>query len=168
MNSVPARALSVAITFIAVTLAWVPFRAETFAQVGAMFGCLFPRPQDPMGLHSLSRFWSAQFHGQSLINLNDWFKPRELWPAVLPPDFLSTVLHPVGLIVLVIGLATFLMPNTYEIFRRFDPALNLPKEKKPYGAIYSLDWRVALALAGAFVVSVLGLSHVSPFLYFQF
>lgn len=169
MNSLPARALSIAITFIVVTLAWVPFRAETFAQVGAMFRYLFPRPHDALGFTSLSRFWSAQFHGQNLINLTDWFKPHELWPAVLPPDFLSTTLHPVGLILLVIGLATFLMPNTYEIFRRFDPALNLPAElKRPERALTRLDWRVAFVLAGAFVVSVLGLSHVSPFLYFQF
>jgi hypothetical protein len=91
-----------------------------------------------------------------------------VWPAVVPPDFLSTALHPVGMLLLVIGLATFLMPNTYEIFRRFDSALGLPKEKKPQGALYSLNWFVAFALAGMFVLSLLGLSHVSPFLYFQF
>jgi hypothetical protein len=75
---------------------------------------------------------------------------------------------PVGPLLLVIGLATFLLPNTYEIFRRFDPALGLPKEKKQQGALRGLNWRVAFALAGMFVLSVLGLSHVSPFLYFQF
>jgi alginate O-acetyltransferase complex protein AlgI len=168
MNSVPVRAFAITITFIAVTLAWVPFRAESFAQVRAMFGYLFPSPSNPLGLNSLSHFRAAQFYRGSLIDLGTWFKPREMWPAVLPPDFLSTALHPVGLLLLVIGLATFLMPNTYEIFRRFDPALGLPNEKKPQGALYSLNWFVAFALAGMFVLSLLGLSHVSPFLYFQF
>ncbi|MGA2895599.1 MAG: MBOAT family protein [Xanthobacteraceae bacterium] len=169
MKSGAVRVFSTALTFIAVTLAWVLFRAESFAQAQVMFGHLFPSPSDPLGWHSLSRFWSAQFHGGGLVRLIDWFKPRELWPQVLPPDFLSSTLHPVGLELLIIGLATFLLPNTYQIFRRFDPALGLPEDsKKPNGALGRLDWHVALLIAAAFVISVLGMSHVSPFLYFQF
>jgi hypothetical protein len=152
-----------------VTLAWVPFRAESFAEAQRMFSYLFPNASDPLGPRSFDRFWSAQFHGSSLITWNEWFKPHELWPSVLPPDFLSTTLRPVGLVLLILGLATFLMPNTYQIFRRFHPALNLPDEPEmSQGALADLGWRVAFVLAGAFIVSVLGLSHVSPFLYFRF
>ncbi len=134
-----------------------------------MFTYLFPNHSGDMGWHSLSRFWSAQFHGGGLLRPADWFKPHELWPAVVPPDFLSTTLHPVGLLLLVIGLATFLMPNTYQIFRHFDPALGLPKvSKTSQETLTKLDYRVAFVIAGAFVISVLRLSHVSPFLYFQF
>ncbi len=169
MKSRAAHAVAVGMTFIAVSLAWVLFRAETFAQAAAMFGYLFPGPSDPAGLQSLGRFWDAQFHGSSFINWIDWFKPRELWPPVLLADFLSTGLHPVGLLLVVVAVATFTVPNTYEIFRRFDPALGMPDEfKLPAPALRSLNWRVAFVLGGVFVISVLGLSHVSPFLYFQF
>ena len=60
------------------------------------------------------------------------------------------------------------MPNTYQIFGRFQPALGLPKETAAGGALTRLDRRVAFVVAGMFLLSVLRLSHVSPFLYYQF
>jgi hypothetical protein len=58
--------------------------------------------------------------------------------------------------------------HTYQIFGRFEPALGLPEETAWNGALSRLDWRVSLIIAAMFVFSVLQLSHVSPFLYYQF
>jgi hypothetical protein len=69
---------------------------------------------------------------------------------------------------LCVGVATFTVPNTYQIFGRFQPALGLPEETLGRGVLTRLDWRVAFVVAGMFVLSVLRLSHVSPFLYYQF
>jgi len=76
--------------------------------------------------------------------------------------------RPLGLLLLCLGAATFAMPNTYQIFGRFEPALGLPEETAWNGALSRLDWRVSLIIAAMFVFSVLQLSHVSPFLYYQF
>ena len=73
-----------------------------------------------------------------------------------------------GLALLCVGTATFVAPNTYQIFARFEPALGLPEERTLSGALARLDWRVAFVVAGMFLLSVLRLSHVSPFLYYQF
>jgi alginate O-acetyltransferase complex protein AlgI len=168
MTTLPARVVAIAITFLAVTLAWVPFRAESLANAQTMLGYLFAGISDPAGWASLSKFFRAQF--ADIGGVAQWFKPRELWPPVLPPDYLATAVKPVGLLLLGVTAATFLMPNTYQLFRQFDPALGLPtEERKPaWSGLLRLDPRVAIVLAGMFVLSVLGLSRVSPFLYFQF
>jgi hypothetical protein len=103
-----------------------------------------------------------------VLRLTEWFRPRELWPPLLPPDYLATATRPMGLLLLCVGIATFTVPNTYQIFGRFQPALGLPEETLGRGALTRLDWRVAFVVAGMFVLSVLRLSHVSPFLYYQF
>jgi hypothetical protein len=97
----------------------------------------------------------------------DWFRPRELWPLVLPPDYLATA-RPLGLFLMAVAIATFIMPNTYQIFGRFKPALGLPEETTMGGVLARLDRRVATVVAAMFLLALLRLSHVSPFLYYQF
>jgi hypothetical protein len=63
---------------------------------------------------------------------------------------------------LCVGIGTFTVPNTYQIFGR------LPEETPGGGVLARLDGRVAFVIAGMFLLSVLRLSHVSPFLYYQF
>jgi D-alanyl-lipoteichoic acid acyltransferase DltB (MBOAT superfamily) len=165
----PAEAIAVFITFMAVTLAWVLFRSETLADAGTMLAYLWPAMDDPNGLSS---FWGL-LQGQLtdiryVLRLTEWFRPRELWPAVLPPDYLATATRPLGLVLLCVGIATFTVPNTYQIFGRFEPALGLPDDTIGGGTLARLDRRVAFVIAGMFLLSVLRLSHVSPFLYYQF
>jgi len=150
-----AQAIAVLVTFTAVTLAWVLFRSETLADAKTMFAFLW-----------LIR---GQFTDlKSALALTEWFKPRELWPPVLPPDYLAGSARPAGLFLLCVALATFSVPNTYQIFGRFKPALWLPEETEGSGILRALDWRVAIIVAGMFLLCVLRLSHVSPFLYYQF
>jgi hypothetical protein len=46
--------------------------------------------------------------------------------------------------------------------------LGRPEDTLGSGVLTRLDWRVAFVIAGMFLLSVLRLSHVSPFLYYQF
>ena len=164
-----AQRVAVAMTFVAVTLAWIPFRSDTLADAGTMLGYLWPATDHPQGLSSFWGLLKGQFLDfRSVLRLTEWFRPRELWPPLLPPDYLATATRPMGLLLLCVGVATFTVPNTYQIFGRFQPALGLPEETLGRGVLTRLDWRVAFVVAGMFVLSVLRLSHVSPFLYYQF
>ena len=157
------------VTFTAVTLAWVLFRSETLADAKAMFAYLWPMTADPMGWPSFKGLLRTQFTDlRYALTLTEWFRPQELWPAILPPDYLATATRPMGFLLAGVGIATFAMPNTYQIFGRFKPALGLPEETLGSGILRRLDWRVAIIVAGMFLLAVLRLSHVSPFLYYQF
>jgi D-alanyl-lipoteichoic acid acyltransferase DltB (MBOAT superfamily) len=169
LQGAAARRIAILVTFVAVTLAWLPFRADTLTDARVMLSCLWPTTGDPNGLASILRFLDVQFLDlKGYVRLTHWFRPRELWPQVLPPDYLATATRPLGPFLLWVGIATFAMPNTYQIFRRFTPALGLPEETTASGVLTRLDRRVAIVVAGMFLLSVLRLSHVSPFLYFQF
>jgi len=158
-----ARGAAVGLTFILVTLAWVPFRAETLEQTLLMANALFP--SDPGIL--FASFYHAATAQFGSIDVASWFTARELWPPVLPTDYLATKALPAGWILL-IGLGvTFLWPNTYQIFDRFEPTVDhTPCPNR--AAIIRLDWRHAAVLGAMLVLCILRLSHVSPFLYFQF
>src|SRR4029077_3580633 len=59
----------------------------------------------------LSSFWGL-LHGQfldvrSLVRVTEWFRPREFWPPVLPPDYLATATRPMGLLLLCVGIGTY-------------------------------------------------------------
>ncbi len=159
-----ARITSVLATFIAVTLAWIPFRAENINQAHGMLAALFPDPV--AAIRSFLRF--LKFQIRATTHIETWFFPRELWPSTLPPDFLATYI-PAGLVLLGVALGTFALPNTNQLFSRFEPVLGLTEsELRHRFAISRLDWRIAVAVSAALVLSVLQLSRVSPFLYYQF
>jgi alginate O-acetyltransferase complex protein AlgI len=165
-RSRPVRVFAIAITFMLITLAWIPFRAENLSQTSTMLSYLFPHFNNPLGFKSFVYFWHEQF-GYS--GFSDWFKPHELWPSVLPANYLATAAHPLGIVLVVCLLAVFLFPTTSQIFGRFEPALSA--ENQPgasSGSLNCLNGRVACILGFMFVLSILKLAHVSPFLYFQF
>lgn len=169
-HTTPAYVMSVAITFIAVTLAWVPFRAPSFTDARKMLGYLFGDPLSADFWLSWARSISAQFATVwKPAKIGAWFKAPELWPPMLPADYLAGSALPAGLLLLVAAIATFALPNTYQFFARFDPALWSDESHRPDRAMFaSLNARVAIVLSAMFVLSILGLSRVSPFLYFQF
>ena len=69
----------------------------------------------------------------------------------------------------IVALATWLLPNSYQIFVRFNPVNNLSrKQLNGVWAIEELDWKITSVLSAMFVLSILHLSRASPFLYFQF
>jgi D-alanyl-lipoteichoic acid acyltransferase DltB (MBOAT superfamily) len=170
LNTKPAHIFAVMLTFCAVTLAWIPFRAENLDDTVKMLEALFPSGSGVSSIFSsYYQCWLAQFGDmKNLSGITTWFRPQELWPRVLPPDFLATY-KPVGLLLVCIGIITFMLPNSNQIFAKFNPVLGLSAEKSYHWAsLNRLDWKVALVLSGMFVLSVLQLSRVSPFLYYQF
>lgn len=164
-KTVPARVMTVAFTFIVIALVWVPFRAETLGDAVRLLAAAFPTDPGVAG-HSIAQFIRAQFTiNQATLNL--WFTARELWPQPLPPDFLATKAVPAGFVLALAGGLAFFAPNTSQLFARFDIA---PGNRTAPGkhSIECLGFRWASVLAVLFVVSLFGLSHLSPFLYFQF
>jgi alginate O-acetyltransferase complex protein AlgI len=168
-KSRPGQRIAVLLTFVAVTLAWVPFRADSLKDAATMLAYLWPTLGDAHGAASIWGSIESQFGElKHVLTLSDeWFTPRELWPPVLPANYFATQTRPLGLWLLCIGVATFAMPNTYQMFGHFEPALGLP-EQDAGGGLRRLDWRVAFVVAAMFVLATLRLSHVSPFLYYQF
>lgn len=163
----PLRTLAVLTTFLMVTLAWVPFRADSIGETKIMFSYLFSDLMTPIGFKSIINFLHAQFI--NLGSITKWFIPSELWPSILPPDYLATSARPVGILLLIFLLGVFIMPNTAQLFRNFQPTLPLDSFKpEGHSTLSRLSSRTAILLALLFVLSVLKLSHVSPFLYFQF
>src|SRR6476619_2521483 len=81
-NTRAAEWSAVLLTFVAVTLAWIPFRVNSLSNAGTMLSYL-------ASPYLIASFWGSiesQFGElKYALSLGDeWFKPRELWPAVLP------------------------------------------------------------------------------------
>jgi hypothetical protein len=171
LRSAVGRTLCIAATFLAVTLAWIPFRAADLAQAQQMFALLFPLGEGSgeMALASLQGFVQTQFGSlAALLDINKWAPERELWPPTLPPEFIAQA-RPAGLVLLSAALIAFLAPNAYQLFSRFEPALGLDSLPDPTrGAIGRLDLRMAVAFGAMLALSLLAMQRVSPFLYFQF
>ncbi len=160
-----AHAAFVLLTFILVTLAWVPFRSQTLSQAMTMLAFLVPGPGT---LASSKAFLTAQFV-EIFGSFNTWFPPRELWPTVLAPNYLATMAKPAGLLLVLVAAVTFLMPNTFRLLGRFEPAIGIDDRLQDgSGILRRLGPAQAVLLGFMLVVSVLGLARVSPFLYFQF
>jgi D-alanyl-lipoteichoic acid acyltransferase DltB (MBOAT superfamily) len=163
-SSALTRGAAVVLTFLAVTLAWVPFRAGSLHEAGRMLALLDPFSFDAW--ISFRTFLHAQLNQP--FNVSGWFRPRELWPAYLPPDFLAAY-KPAGLFLGLVAACSFLLPNTQQLFARFEPVLGVASEALRHRAsLLRLDWKIAGVVSALFVFSVLHLTKVSPFLYFQF
>lgn len=165
-----ARRIGIGFTFLLVTLAWVPFRSPSLTEAGQMIGYLFAADLSLVSaLKSFGASLFQQFKNPLVIfDPTTWAPARELWPQPLPADFLAKA-RPAGYWLMIVAVGTFLLPNTLQIFERFSPALHLqgfPKASRL--VLHCLDSKTALAIALLFVVAVLHLSRVSPFLYFQF
>jgi D-alanyl-lipoteichoic acid acyltransferase DltB (MBOAT superfamily) len=150
-----------AATFLAVTLAWVFFRAETFSGATAMFTGMVNLPQNLASqIEPLQGFlgnFGFGFHGPALTGgeLSDG-----LW-LVFWIVFLWAV------------------PTTQEFMARFRPALGFPgplAARRDGPALLRLlpvlYWRPTMVWAGAtaciMAVGLLHLTRVSEFLYFRF
>ena len=145
------RPLGVALTFIAVMAAWVPFRAGNLelASTGTTTAAL-----DATRSILASMFGFEGFAGwpEKANRIVATAAPLRLLPALL---------------------ACWLMPNTQEIFRRYRPALfDHPRDTPPRYPNRRYQWRPTwpFALALLLLIAVVGLQFdkVSEFIYFQF
>lgn len=170
MHSKPIKPVLIAITFLCVTLAWVPFRASSLTEAVLMFDFLFPNFLNAAPWQSLLEMFNAQFVDVwSIQNVLTWLKAAELWPNPMPENYLAISALPAGLVLSLIALFVFGAPNTYQIFEKFDPAIWSKSDQVDgkYG-LSKIGFPHTMLLGFMLVLSILGLSRVSPFLYFQF
>ena len=152
-STAPGRVLGLAVTFLAVVVGWVFFRAESFdgalnmlAGMTGMNGVSLP---DAIGLRlGTTATWLG---GVGVV-----FTPGG------GRDFTMTWVWIVALLPIV-----FLAPNTQQIMSRYSPALPT-RDVVPTRLAWSTGrgWAVAMAVVAA--LGLLSLTRPSEFLYFQF
>lgn len=147
------RTLSQGLTFLAVVVAWVFFRAENIQSAGLILkamaglnGVVIPE----IPLPAVVRQWSGA-HGIAFGN------PGDLWKSWRELQWL-----------LVLLTITFFAPNTQQVMSRVKPATGL----YPLASVSRIQWSPTLVwsmFAGLIAyMSILNLTRVSEFLYFQF
>jgi D-alanyl-lipoteichoic acid acyltransferase DltB (MBOAT superfamily) len=152
------RAIARSITLLAVMVAWVFFRAESFEGAMHMLQAMANLP--------------TTLHGR--------IGPVEGWLGALGIRFQGGHMaaeHLVDLAWLAFWIAfLWLLPNTQQWMARFQPSINVPEADLLPPAFprfwQRLQWQPtpawALVTVGLAVISVLSLSRISEFLYFQF
>lgn len=147
------RMAGIGLTFVAVVVAWVFFRAPNLSAAGAILGGMagwHGLDWNPLLLAALT---DPSAHVAALLQ-----QPEAL-PALRQLDLL------LGLLLIVWGL-----PNTQQWMRHHQPALDLP-EALPSSWSWQPNWvwLAVLAAAGGWaVLSIPQADHVSEFLYYQF
>ncbi|MGJ3261199.1 MAG: MBOAT family O-acyltransferase [Rhodospirillales bacterium] len=143
-NGVVYRAFAWTVTFLAVTLAWVFFRAETFA--------------------------GAQVMLAGMAGVNDVLPALGLTEGEVMAA--QATGHRAWRWIAAAGAVAVLMPNVYQLMRRYRPVLGAPDIRYRLPGGMSPAWRVSLPWAvggGALaLVALLMLTQVSEFLYFRF
>jgi alginate O-acetyltransferase complex protein AlgI len=141
------RFAGIALTFAAVTVAWVPFRATSFDAALRIITGMFggnggAGPQDA---------------GESLFGV--------AYGAALYGGIDQTM------VLAALALLTFLAPNTQELMARFRPGLASYLGRSP-APLRRLEWQArpawSLVMVAALLLALSRMSGVSPFLYYQF
>jgi alginate O-acetyltransferase complex protein AlgI len=142
------RLVACALTFIAVTTAWVLFRASSLASAGTLLSAMYGMAGQDV-VRPVASYWQAEWH---LFSEFRWSESSALW-------------------LLLVGSIAFLLPNTYQLFRSFRPAL----VERPFEDTVSkprLHWqptsRWAICLSLMLLTAILRIRELSPFIYFQF
>ncbi len=149
-----------ALTFVCVLVAWVFFRAETFSGAVSMIGSMFGREGIAVPMHWLP------VAGAAVEALAQWgisveFRAMRAYSGGTQLAWVAIAL-----------LAMWLLPNSQEIMRRFDPIFE--KVPAPAGLAARLVWRPSVASALVCAVVMLWATFVvlqgapGEFIYFQF
>ena len=141
------------ITFLAVVVAWVFFRAESFESAINIL----------TGMIGLNGMRLSEFYQAKLNYLSDKALPGIVFHDISPYLLLFYRYFPLFLLV-------FFSPNTFQLMTNYQPALETYKEDIINLPLlrWQLDWRWGMIVAFAGAWAILGLSSVSEFLYFQF
>ena len=145
-------AFSWLVTFLAVIVAWVFFRAPDMSTALSVL-------RGMIGLNGieLPRGW-----GQKYGALAQWLQSSGVeFTAVVTPDWLPQI----GWTALTLAIALLCL-NTQQIMAAFEPALDMKTTNAKGVWRPSASW--ALATSVGFVACLLSLNQVSEFLYFQF
>lgn len=148
------HALSVMITFLAVVVAWVVFRSNNIDSAIAILKAMagmngFALPDDWL--------WKWGLVGQWLAKQGIHFSNTQ---ALIKGSAINWIL--------VSLLIVWLAPNTQQMMVNFKPALNITESGTAKRLLWkpSYSWLVASVICAVF--SILSISEVSEFIYFQF
>ena len=148
------------VTFLAVSVAWVFFRAENMATSFSVLGSLF-------GRHGFAMPYDFQ------EKLNAFLKIGDLLAALgVPFTSAHGLLEKKQLVLLALmGGAVSLLPNTQQIMELAKPGLNITASPLP-GRLGFARWRpnniFLLITLVLFLVSFLTITQKSEFIYFRF
>jgi hypothetical protein len=145
------------LTFLAVAVAMVLFRAPTLASAGGIYAGMVGA-----GGVELPQMLIAKLGAAGL-------PVAHITPVVMSSkDFLVTLLWVLGLLAVAL-----LLPNTQQVMARFEPVLGIKDRPANTGLPWTrvqwaptAGWAVVVALLGAFAVMRVG--GPSEFLYWQF
>lgn len=153
--------LSIALTFMAVVVGWVFFRAPSFDAAQTMLRAM-------AGLNGIQLPAAILFYFPSLGELSEGFGIT--FRAGGGEVFLSTWTW-----ILALGLITWGLPNTQQVMRHYQPSATPSQIFRPLRDSIMhrlLVWRPSVAWSAAvavlFVSGIFALPQVSEFLYFQF
>jgi alginate O-acetyltransferase complex protein AlgI len=142
------RIAACAVTFIAVTSAWVLFRATSLESAGTILSAMYGMGGQKV-VGPFVAYWSAEWRLISEFRLSE---SSAVW-------------------LLLVGSVAFILPNTYQLFQNFRPAL----VERPFddGAskprlCWTPRWSWATGLSLMLLVAILRIRELSPFIYFQF
>jgi alginate O-acetyltransferase complex protein AlgI len=137
-----------ALTFLAVTSAWVLFRAPSLASAGTMLSAMYD-VRGPGIVHAVATYCWAQW---DLLHEFRWSESSALW-------------------LLLVGSVAFILPNTYQLFQSFRPAL-IERRLEHEASKPRLRWvpnaTWAMGLSVLVLIAILRIRELSPFIYFQF
>ncbi|MDC0039250.1 MBOAT family protein [Gammaproteobacteria bacterium] len=155
------------LTMLAITLCWVPFRAETFTGAMAIWTGM-------IGFNGLI-LPTSYYDFLPALGITDWLSSIQL--SIEPATLRSNIGYVENFSgmkeFLILLLVVFLMPNTMEIFSRYQPFITnerfLTVDVTQHRII---TWKPSALWAGATTCAAITvlykLNDVSEFLYFNF
>ena len=158
-QGIPARAAGWALTFAAVVVAWVFFRAASFhgalsvlAGMSGLNGIILPdKLAGPLGW--LARHLPIVFSSDTALNYFTVGKGRSLGE---PGEFFA---------LLALAAVVLPLPNSQKLLARYCPVLEM---SQPQERGLKLSPALGAALALLLFTCLINLNHKSEFLYFQF
>jgi D-alanyl-lipoteichoic acid acyltransferase DltB (MBOAT superfamily) len=156
-SSKTGRVVAISLTFIAVVISWVMFRAENLETAITMYRAMFGFNGISLPESLLGRLGTLQ---DELVAVGVQFNGM----------FGNRVFHPSGVVwLLALGCIAWLLPNVHDWAGR-NGALREHSVWKDtenrLGWSANTTWATLVGVAAG--ISILGLSRVSEFLYFQF
>ncbi|MBO6783694.1 MAG: MBOAT family protein [Alphaproteobacteria bacterium] len=159
-----AHPMGIAITFMLVTVAWVPFRAPSIDVAFDILRIMIGQQGDvPTSIaEELFRLRQAAvgFLDIAAVIASGTKEPIEYLSRSLIGDWALLKLYACAVIV-------FAFPNTAQLFVSRDPVLETAV-LAPTNARWHTGLGWALVISLMFIIAVLDFAAVSPFLYFQF
>ena len=143
------------LTFFAVVVAWVIFRADTLDAAVRMYEGMLGQNGFP-----INEAWMAKMHrvGPLLI---DW--------GVETGALIISVKRALLYWALPLLLACWILPNTQQIMRKFEPAINFIEDPRDPAFVEWKPSRIwSLAVLVIAILCLFNMTGISEFLYFQF